>query len=180
LVTILEAKSLAPAILFPDLTAKFQEFDRSSATVKACTILHSVLEFLWAVYHKKIPPSVIGVDQSQDAKDWSKRIHQSNIVPVHLQMGPPHFVPPPPFPPPQDQSSNDSRRTLAAWLLRDATEKQHQREISNDEEKKNSSNGWEKLPEEVQLMVICLSATSDEHLPLVQQILTLNSLRLLE
>jgi hypothetical protein len=31
--------------------------------------------------------------------------------------------------------------------------------------KKNNSNGWERLPEEVQLMVLCLSATSDEHLP---------------
>jgi hypothetical protein len=114
-------------------------------------------QFLWAVYHKKIPSSVIGLDLSQDAKDWSKKIHLSNIVPVHLQMGSPPFVPPP-----QDQSSLIVGELR---LLRDATERQHLCEISNDEEKKNSANGSEKLPEKVQLMVLRLSATSYEHLP---------------
>jgi len=50
--TILEAKSLAPAVLIPLLSAKFQEFDRSSTTVKACTVLRPVLEFLWATHIK--------------------------------------------------------------------------------------------------------------------------------
>jgi hypothetical protein len=40
---ILEAKSLVPAVLIPLLSAKFQEFDRLSTTVKACTVLRSVL-----------------------------------------------------------------------------------------------------------------------------------------
>jgi hypothetical protein len=39
------------------------------------------------------------------------------------------------------------------------------REITNEEEKKNNSNGWEKLPEEVQQMVLRLSAVSDELQP---------------
>jgi hypothetical protein len=50
-------------------------------------------------------------------------------------------------------------------LLRDTTDKQHLRELSLDDEKKKDSNGWEKLPEEVQTMVLRLSATSDEFLP---------------
>jgi len=53
LVTILETKSLSPVVLIPALSAKFQEFDRASTTVKACTVLRPVLEFLWAVYQKK-------------------------------------------------------------------------------------------------------------------------------
>jgi len=50
-------------------------------------------------------------------------------------------------------------------LLRDTTDKQHLRELSLDDEKKKDSNGWEKLPEEVQTMVLRLSATSDEFSP---------------
>jgi len=42
---------------------------------------------------------------------------------------------------------------------------QHLREISNEEEKKNSSNGWGKHPDEVQTMILHLSAVSDEVLP---------------
>ena len=140
-ITILETKSLALAILILALSAKFQEFDGSSATVKAYTILRPALKFLWAVYHKKVPASIIGLDQSQDVKNWSKKIHLSNIVLVQLQMGPPHFVSPPPVPPPQDQSS---MKVGELHLLRDVMERQHLHEISNEEEKKNSSNGWEK------------------------------------
>jgi len=40
---ILEARSLVPEVLIPLLLAKFQEFDRLSTTVKACTVLRSVL-----------------------------------------------------------------------------------------------------------------------------------------
>ena len=53
LITILEAKSLVPAALIPLWLAKFQEFDRLSPSIKACTILYPVLELLWTV-HKKI------------------------------------------------------------------------------------------------------------------------------
>jgi hypothetical protein len=163
LVTILETDSLSPKVLIPALSAKFQEFDRSSQPVKACTILRPVLEFLWAVAHKKVTASIIGADQSKDAQEWSNKVHLSNVVPLHLQLGPPPFAPPPQLPnPPQDQSS-----TIVGELrlLRDTTEKQHLRELSLDKEKKKDSNGWEKLPEEVQMMVLRLSATSDEFLP---------------
>jgi hypothetical protein len=44
--TIFEGKSLDPAVLIPLLSTKFQEFDRSSSSVKACTILRPVLEYL--------------------------------------------------------------------------------------------------------------------------------------
>jgi len=59
LTTILESKSLSPAVLILALSSKFQEFDRTSMNVKACTILRPVLEYLWAVYPKKVPSTVI-------------------------------------------------------------------------------------------------------------------------
>jgi hypothetical protein len=43
---IMETKSLKPAELILILSTKFQEFDRSSTTVKACTVLRPVIEFL--------------------------------------------------------------------------------------------------------------------------------------
>jgi hypothetical protein len=162
--TILEAKSLSPVVLIPALSAKFQEFDRSSTTVKACTVLRPVLEFLWGVYHKKVPSAVLGLDHSQEAKDWSERMHLASVIPAHLQVSPPMFAPPPPpVPnPPQDQSSLIVGELR---LLRDAQERQHLREVTNDEEKKKESNGWEKLPEEVQKMVLRMSAITDEYCP---------------
>jgi len=69
LIAILEAKNLCPAALIPFLSTKFQEFDRSSTQAKACTLLHSVLEFLWAVSEKLVPPSVVAVDSSTNGLD---------------------------------------------------------------------------------------------------------------
>jgi hypothetical protein len=69
LIAILEAKNLCTASLIPFLSTKFQEFDRSSTQAKACTLLHSVLEFLWAVSEKLVPPSVVAVDSSTNGRD---------------------------------------------------------------------------------------------------------------
>ena len=162
-ITILETKSLSPVILIPALSQKFQEFDRTSTSVKACTLLRPVLEFLWAVYHKKVPPTIVGRDLSAEAKDWSDRLHFASIETNPLPLGPPAFIPPPPpMNAPQDQQSLIVGELR---LLRDAQERQHLREISNDEEKKKDSNGWEKLPEEVQQMILRLTAVSDENCP---------------
>ncbi len=109
---------------------------------------------------------MLGIDQSQGAEEWTSKMHLA-CVPQHSNppVPPPFVVPPLPFvKPPQDQSSLNS---IAGdlHLLCDATEHQHLREISNEEEKKNSSNGWEKLPDKVQIMILCLLAVSDEVLP---------------
>jgi len=93
---------------------------------------------------------MVGIDRSQDAEEWSSKIHLACILhPINIPVPPSFIAPPPPSAnPPQDQSSLSS---IAGdlRLLHDATERQHLREISNEEEKKNSSNGWGKLPEEV-------------------------------
>jgi len=76
---ILDAKSLAPSDLIPLLSVKFQEFNRSSTNVKACTILQPVLEFLWAVHKKLIPATILAMDGGNDAAEWSARLHFAYI-----------------------------------------------------------------------------------------------------
>jgi hypothetical protein len=73
--TVLEAKSQNPAVLIPLLSLKFQEFDRSSSNVKACTILCPILEYLWAVHKKLVTPSILAVDDTPDASEWASRHH---------------------------------------------------------------------------------------------------------
>jgi hypothetical protein len=154
-VSILEANTLQPATLVPILSAKFQEYDRTSSTTKACTILHPVLEFLWAVHHKLVPTTVVGLDISNDAQEWASRLHMVNIHPL----GPPLFLAPPPHSAsiPQDQSMVNSI-VGELRLLRDAQDKQFLQEISIDEERKNQTNGWEKFPEEIQTMILRMTA----------------------
>jgi hypothetical protein len=62
LTSILEADTMIPANLIPILSNKFQEFDRTSPTVKACTLLRPVLEYLWAVHKNLIQPMVFSID----------------------------------------------------------------------------------------------------------------------
>jgi hypothetical protein len=165
LTTILDAKTLCPATLLPLLSQKFQEFDRTSTHAKACTSLRSVLEFLWAVYKKLVPPTVIAVDSSNDGVDWAARLHFANIQPAQLQvLPPPYLLPPPPVDPttttlPMDAIAGDIR------IIRDATERQLLRELQHEDSKKENHNGWDKLPDVVQEMIIKLTATNDESLP---------------
>jgi hypothetical protein len=95
LTTILEATSLEPAQLIPILSAKFQEFDRTSPTVKACTILRPVLEYLWAVHNKIVLPIVSSAERNQDSLDWCTNLHSARIIPPAPVMPPPFLAPPP-------------------------------------------------------------------------------------
>jgi hypothetical protein len=97
LTSILEAMTLCPATLIPILSQKFQDFDCTSTQAKACTSLRPVLEFLWAVHKKTVPPTVIAVDTTPDGLDWSACLHFANILPIQNQLLPlPYPIPPPP------------------------------------------------------------------------------------
>jgi hypothetical protein len=51
------------------------------------------LLYLWAVHKKLVPPSILAVDDSQDASEWASRQHFAYICPM-----PPIFpVPPAPI-----------------------------------------------------------------------------------
>jgi hypothetical protein len=165
LTTILEAKTLCPAALIPILSQKFQEFDRTSTNAKACTSLRPVLEYLWATYKKTVPPTIIAVDTSTEALDWSARLHFANIIPAQNQLLPPPFPIPPP--PTQDNNINHPIDSIAGdiRIIRDATERQLLRDIHNEDSKKDNQNGWDKLPDVVQDMILKLTATVDDYLP---------------
>jgi len=162
--TILEAKSMDPSDLIPLLSSKFQEFDRSSTTAKACTILRPVLEFLWAVFKKLVPSTTLAIDDSFEAKEWSSRMHFAYIKHVPL------LVPPPPFPLPPVPGApvaNSPFRQMTDELrkIREANERQLLNDAQITEAKKETSNGWDKLPDMVQNMVLRLSATQDDVMP---------------
>jgi len=154
LTTILEENLYNPAALIPLLSTKFQEFDKSSTSTKACTILRPVIEYLWAVHKKLIPASLIAVDNSQDALEWSARQHFAYVFsPVPL---------PPPFPTPP--VPNSQAMTDELRRIRDVAERQLLRDTQLGEAKKDS-NGWDKLPDMVQNMILKLSAVQDDVLP---------------
>jgi hypothetical protein len=165
LTSILEAKTLCPEPLIQILSSKFQEFDRTSAQAKACTSLRPVLEFLWAVYKKIVPPTVIAVDTSTEGKEWSARFHFACILQQQCPVLPPPFPMPPP--PPNNANTHLPMESIAddIRIIRDATERQLLREIQNEDSKKESQNGWDKLPDVVQDMILKLTATSDDCLP---------------
>jgi len=159
---IFESKSYNPAVLIPILSTRFQEFDKSSTTVKACTVLRPVLEFLWGVHKKLVPPTTMAVDHSRDSEEWSSRLHFAYIsAPQWL---PPAF-PPPPDPAALAQDPSISSMTEELRRIRDATEKHLLRDVQTSDMKKDS-NGWDKLPDMVQNMILKLSATQDDVLPL--------------
>jgi hypothetical protein len=163
-VEILATDTTDPAALIPLLSNKFQEFDRSSPTVKACTVLRPVLEYLWAVHKRFIPPTTFSIDRSTEGRRWADRMHFASISQDLHQLPPPPFpLPPPPQAPLGNQTALDEMAG-SLRVLRDATERQLLRETSLDD-KKDHSNGWDKIPEVVQKMILKLSAVSDDALP---------------
>jgi hypothetical protein len=164
-VAILEADSLIPSVLIPMLSSKFQEFDRSSTSTKACTIMRLVLEFLWAVHKKLVPPTTLAVENRSDAIEWSAQLHFA-----YIQVAP-MLVPPPPFPVPPVpgvsaiDSSPFRHMTDELQKIREANERQLLNEAQAIDAKKDT-NSWDKLPDTVQNMVLHLSALQDDVTPL--------------
>jgi hypothetical protein len=143
-------------------SAKFQEFDHTSPTVKACTILRPVLEFLWAAHNKMVLPLVMSVERNQNSLDWYTNMHSAHITPSIQELPPPFLAPPPP----QDLTNYPALNSMAGYLriLRDGTDHLNLIKASNEEQKK-MTGGWDKIPEVVQKMIIRLSAITDGVLP---------------
>jgi hypothetical protein len=137
LTAILESTSLDPSQLIPIISAKFQEFDRTSPTVKSCTILRPVLEFLWGVHMKLVHPLVSSMERTQESQDWCASMHFAHIMPTIVNNPPPYVIPPPPpvlgTHPILDAMAGDIR------VLRDATERLQLKEACTKESKRDSS-----------------------------------------
>jgi hypothetical protein len=85
LTSILESDTMIPVSLIPILSNKFQEFDRTSPTVKACTLLRPVLQYLWAVHKNLIQPTVFSIDQCTESQNWASRLHLANTNQLLIQ-----------------------------------------------------------------------------------------------
>jgi hypothetical protein len=133
--TILETDTMNPAQLIPVLSTKVQEFDRSSP-VKAYTFLRPVLEYLGGLHKKLINPIIFSIDRSVDSQNWANRLHFANIISQAQDALPPPF----PLPlPPQAPMGNQSALEIITdniRVIRDATERQHLRELSLEDKKK--------------------------------------------
>jgi hypothetical protein len=92
-------------------------------------------------------------------------LHFANILPTQNHLLPPTFPIPPP--PPQDNNTNLPIDSIAGdiKIIRDATEHQLLRDIQNEDSKKENQNGWDKLPDVVQDMILKLTASVDDCLP---------------
>jgi len=145
------------------LSVKFQEFDRSSTMVKACTILRPVLEFLWAVHQKLVPPTIFAVENSNDAVEWSSRQHFAYILSALTVTLPPPF-PAPHIPGVVASGSPFEAMTDELRKIREANERQLLNETQSGDAKKET-NRWDKLPDMVQNMVLKMSAMQDNVLP---------------
>jgi hypothetical protein len=148
---ILDAKSLAPSDLIPLLSVKFQEFNRSSTNVKACTILQPVLEFLWAVHKKLIPATILAMDGGNDAAEWSARLHFAYICAAPALGAPPPFpVPPAPGIP----AIASPFRVMTDELRRIHEANERQLLYDTQVQTKKESNGRGKLPDLIQKMIL--------------------------
>ncbi len=152
--TILTSPSLDPFELIPLLSATFQDFDRTSDTIKACTLLRPVLEFLWAVSKKLITPIIFCPDTSPAGKKWSLQLHLSCIT-----LDRPQTI----------QSIPDVQNpqgvildTIADSLRRisDSSDRTRLIEIPDDS-KKDSMSGWDKIPDVIQQMILKISSMND-------------------
>jgi hypothetical protein len=137
--------------LIPLLSAKFQEFNRSSTTVKACTILQPVLEFFWAVHKKLIPATTLAMDGGNDTAEWSARLHFAYICAAPALGAPPPF---PALPAPGIPARASPFRIMTDELrkIHDANERQLLHDTQD--ETKKESNGWEKLTDLIQKMIL--------------------------
>jgi len=111
------------------------------------------LEFLWAVQKKLVPPTILAVEGSSDAAEWSSRQHFEYICAAQVSL-------PPPFPTPPVPNSLlpcSPFRTMTDELkkIREANERQLLHESQTTDAEKDT-NGWDKLPDMGQNMVLFL------------------------
>jgi hypothetical protein len=87
-------------------------------------------------------------------------LHFAHIIPSIADIPLPFLAPPPPL----VFGAQPALEAMAGDLcvLRDATERMQLREASSDDNKKDASSGWDKIPEVVQKMIVRLSASTDD------------------
>jgi len=131
--------------------------------VKACTVLRPVLEYLWGVQKNLVLPTIIAAYTSTDAIEWSARQNFAYICPSQVLPPPPYPIPPVPNLP--ISSSPFLSMTEELRKMREANERQLLKDAQQTKAKKES-NGWEKLTDMVQSMILKLSVHQDDVEPM--------------
>jgi hypothetical protein len=108
-------------------------------------------------------PLVMSIERNQDSLDWCTNMHSAHIKPSIPELPPPFLAPPPP----QNLATHPALDSMAGDLriLRDATDRLNLMKALNEEQKKEATGGWDKIPEVIQKMIIRLSAITDNVLP---------------
>jgi hypothetical protein len=100
------------------------------------------------------------VDTSNDAVEWASRQHFAYICPDPMLPPPPPFLAPP-APGSMPPSTTFDTMTEELRKIREANEKQflHDSQVVDS---KKEANGWEKMPDMIQNMVLKLSTIQDD------------------
>lgn len=133
------AKSLSPKVFFPIFSIKFQKFDSSSSQVQPYTFPGPALDFLWAAFKKVVSPIVIAPDSSTERMNQEIWLHFAYIQDAQNITVPPSYPVPPHY--------LGFRRLLNANYFG---------KCKMITAKKTLKNGWEKLLDLVQDMILKL------------------------
>jgi len=121
--------------------------------------LRKVAEFLWAASTDNIIPISFSPDNSEGGKKWAISLHSSNF-PAQKFVNNTSSTP-------QDPPTQDvwDRLSEALKTLPENQLKSSLGDATMTDTKKDSVNGWDKIPEVLQQMIIKLSSTNDECFP---------------
>jgi hypothetical protein len=157
--SLMASKTTDPEILLLNLLQDIKTYDKDSGDSSVIEKLRSVLEFLWAVASENIIPISFSPDNSGGGRKWS--------ISLHTSIFPNQNIPYCTGISPQDPSNNDVWEKLsdALKILPGIQSKSSLAESAIAEMKEDQTNGWDKIPEVLQQMIIKLSSTNDEGFP---------------
>jgi len=153
------SKSTDPTKLLVNLVKDIEIYNGDSGDTGISEKLRTVIEFLWAAASDNIIPISFSPDNSDGGLKWSVSLHSSVFPSQKL----PNFT----STTPQDPCNQNVWEKLSEALqtLPGIQAKPSMTDLASSDTKKDHINGWDKIPEVLQQMIIKLSSTNDECFP---------------
>jgi hypothetical protein len=163
LTTILNTDTMDPEPLILLLTDIFKEYDKTLETVKAFMVLCPIIEFLWTASKNLLPHIAFSTDRSDSGSWWNTNLHLSNLKTLLSTTEELSLIPS------QSQTQADLWTNISNSLKKNSNSsaKVALNDSLGDDSGKSNSNGWEKIPDMIQQMILKLSSTSDKSFPLL-------------
>jgi hypothetical protein len=157
--SIMKSKSTDPVKLLIVLLETIETYDKDSRDPKVSETLRKVAEFLWAASTDNIIPISFSPDNSEGGKKWAISLHSSTFPALKFVNNTSSTT--------QDQTNQDvwDRLSEALKTLPDNQLKSSLGDATMTDAKKDSVNGWDKVSEVLQQMIIKLSSTNNECFP---------------